>query len=149
MTNRKQENDAPKNPFVHRMIPTVTAVGLTLGAGACGGSDEPEGWDFDERPEDTIRDYCADRRSCVGEDNFEFDSVDACVSQVEADMRYYLDMAEERAGQECVDATSDVFDCLLTEAICEMGQFYYTDDACQHAYNAYYAACYGDMSGSM
>jgi hypothetical protein len=141
-----QEDDAPQNQFVHRLIPTVTAVGLTLGAGACGGSDDP---DDNGISKDELQNYCSDLRSCVGEDDFGYDSLDGCVSYFDEQVRYYTQIAQEEVGEACADAMLGYFDCILDSNSCNMGEFEYTEGSCEAEIYAYSDACYDDMSGSM
>mgnify|MGYP006280884795 CR=1 FL=1 len=144
MTQDGEESETPKDPFVHRMIPTVAAVGLTLGAGACGGSDGTT------RPsKDELRNYCSDRRDCVGENDFGFDSLNDCADYYDDEIAYYTNVDNPEITQACADASMRFFNCALDTASCDMGEFYYDPEACESEYYAQYDACYGDDSGSM
>ncbi len=138
------EKDAPNNQFVHRLIPTVTAVGLTLGAGGCGGSD-----DTDRPSKDELRSYCSDLRDCVGEGNFGFDSLDDCTTYYDDQISYYTNVDNPEISQACADTSLKFFNCALDTASCDRGEFYYDPEACESEYYAQYDACYGDDSGSM
>lgn len=147
MTRDSENSETSKDPFVHRMIPTVAAVGLTLGASACGGSggsDTPAGPSTDD-----LRDYCSNLRSCEGKEEFEYNSVEDCIGGLEEGLRYYTEMAEEQAGSACVDATLEAFDCTFEESVCEMGEFNPDEDACTDEFIDYYDKCYSEMPGSM
>jgi hypothetical protein len=146
MENDRETSSESKNQFVHRLIPTVTAVGLTLGAGACGGSDGPEDDGPDnsgpELPtEEERRRYCSVFESCVSDANFAFDSVDDCASYLEDRIRYYTDTSNSNVDQACSDAGLDYFNCAVDEVTCDMGNFVYGMQACESEFDATVDAC--------
>jgi hypothetical protein len=137
------------NPFVHRMIPTVTAVGLTLGAGACGGSGDP-GDDNGFPSDDEIRDFCSRMQSCVGEEDFGYDSIDDCIDFVNADITYYTNTEKPEISEGCADAFLDSANCIVDEASCnDMEEFVRQPEACDADYANFYSTCFEDDSTSM
>ena len=149
MTRDVDESESLKDPFVHRMIPTVAAVGLTLGASGCGGPDGGEDPGDNDISQDEIRDFCSDLSSCLDENTSGYDSIDTCVSYFEDEIRYYTQFAQEAGGEACVDVVRSYFDCLLDSTSCNMGEVQFEEGSCDVDSDAYDAACGDDMPGSM
>jgi hypothetical protein len=129
------------------MIPTVAAVGLTLGAGACGDSPDDNGGNDDNGSNipttDDYRDFCADIKSC-SEQNFNeyFNSLDECADYYNGLLRYYLDTNNDGVDQSCVDAMTDYWTCIEDESYCNSeGAFFPPEDACDSEYMAVESAC--------
>jgi hypothetical protein len=150
MSEDQEEPTDSTNPFVHRMIPTVTAVGLTLGAGACGGSGDPGDNNSGFPSDDEIRDFCSRMQSCVGEDDFVYESMDDCTDFVDSQLTYYTNTNDPDISEGCADAFLDNANCVIDEASCnDMEEFVRQPDACDGEYATYYDACYEDDSTSM
>lgn len=135
------------SPFVRRMIPTVAAVGLTLGAGACGDSPSDNGDNGDNGSNvptvDDYRDFCSDVRSC-SEQTFSdyFSSLDDCADYYGDLLSYYLDTNNTGVDQSCVDAVSDYWTCIEEESYCDSdGAFFPPQGACESEYMAVSEEC--------